>query len=270
MYLFSSICRQRPPIAELHSRSVHRTQYSRANEIHQCRRRSGCQARTAEDYPDVDSEVKRPKKNFVDMVKDHLLDKYSENELLSENFGVYTTLDPALQRAAAAAVDAGMKNVDLLLAKKYDKWRRAQAKVGSNSDPAGASGAGRAGSRAGDQRPSLAGAITGMSQLNHALRCRQPRVCCSKPFSPSPRIPNNAVDGVQADHHGLRRRSMMSRRRLNSTARNTRRTTMEKDSWGGHGGARPLTNSLNVATVKLAELIGYGRVVQVARKWASA
>jgi penicillin-binding protein 1B len=28
---------------------------------------------------------------FVDMVKDHLLDKYSENELLSENFRVYTT-----------------------------------------------------------------------------------------------------------------------------------------------------------------------------------
>src|SRR5260370_8246153 len=27
-----------------------------------------------------------------------------------------------------------------------------------------------------------------------------------------------------------------------------------------------LTNSLNVATVKVAELIGYGRVVQVARK----
>src|SRR5437762_12221240 len=69
---------------------------------------------------------------FVDMVKDHLLDKYSENELLSENFRVYTTLDPALQRAAAAAVDAGMKNVDLLLAKKYDKWKREQAKKGSN------------------------------------------------------------------------------------------------------------------------------------------
>src|SRR3989440_11100383 len=66
------------------------------------------------------------------MVKDHLLDKYPENELLSENFRVYTTLDPALQRAAAGAVDAGMKNVDLLLAKKYDKWRREQAKKGSN------------------------------------------------------------------------------------------------------------------------------------------
>jgi len=55
---------------------------------------------------------------FVDMVKDHLLDKYNENELLSENFRVYTTLDPALQRAASSAIETGMKNVDVLLAKK--------------------------------------------------------------------------------------------------------------------------------------------------------
>src|SRR5438552_19087057 len=69
---------------------------------------------------------------FVDMVKDHLLDKYSESELLSENFRVYTTLDPALQRAAVAAVDAGMKNVDVLVAKKYEQWKRDQAKKGGN------------------------------------------------------------------------------------------------------------------------------------------
>src|SRR5437660_903387 len=69
---------------------------------------------------------------FVDMVKDHLLDKYSENELLIENFRVYTTIDPALQRAAVAAIDAGMKNVDVLLAKKYEEWKRDQAKKGGN------------------------------------------------------------------------------------------------------------------------------------------
>jgi len=69
---------------------------------------------------------------FVDMVKDHLLDKYSENDLLSQNYRVYTTLDPALQRAAAAAVEAGMKNVDDLLAKKYAKKKTAKGK------PAGA------------------------------------------------------------------------------------------------------------------------------------
>ncbi len=49
---------------------------------------------------------------FVDMVKDHLLDKYSEQDLLSSNYRVFTTLDPQLQRVAALALDAGMKNVD--------------------------------------------------------------------------------------------------------------------------------------------------------------
>ena len=34
---------------------------------------------------------------FVDMVKDHLLDRYSEAELLSQGFRVYTTLDPDLR-----------------------------------------------------------------------------------------------------------------------------------------------------------------------------
>jgi penicillin-binding protein 1B len=37
---------------------------------------------------------------FVDMVKDHLLDRFSEADLLSQSFRVYTTLDPDLQRAA--------------------------------------------------------------------------------------------------------------------------------------------------------------------------
>ncbi len=49
---------------------------------------------------------------FVDMVKDHLLDKYSENDLLSENFRVYTTLDPSLQTAAATALIEGTAAVE--------------------------------------------------------------------------------------------------------------------------------------------------------------
>ena len=36
------------------------------------------------------------------MVKDHLLDRFSENELLSQSFRIYTTLDPGLERAAIA------------------------------------------------------------------------------------------------------------------------------------------------------------------------
>src|SRR5262249_25173670 len=65
---------------------------------------------------------------FVDMVKDHLLEKYSEQDLLSNNYRVYSTLDPQLQRAAAAAIENGMKNVDALLQAKYAKARKPKAK----------------------------------------------------------------------------------------------------------------------------------------------
>jgi penicillin-binding protein 1B len=201
---------------------------------------------------------------FVDMVKDHLLDKFSESELLSQNFRVYTTLDPALQRAAVAAVDAGVKNVDLLLAKKYEKWRKEAAKKGSTDpipqvqialvalDP-----------RTGEIKAVIGGRDYGQSQLNHALAHRQPG-SVFKPFVYAAAF-DNAVDNVQPVI-------------TPATTIDDEPTTFEFDgkeytpnNYGerfmGHVTVRDaLTNSLNVATVKVAEMIGYGRVVQIARQ----
>jgi len=201
---------------------------------------------------------------FVDMVKDHLLDKYSENELLSENFRVYTTLDPALQRAAAAAIDAGMKNVDLLLAKKYEKWRKEQAKKGNNEPiPQAQVALVALDPRTGEIKAVIGGRDYGQSQLNHALARRQPG-SVFKPFVYAAAF-DNAVDGVQPVI-------------TPATTIDDEPTTFEFDgkeytpnNYGERFMGRvtvrdALTNSLNVATVKVAELIGYGRVVQVARK----
>ena len=202
---------------------------------------------------------------FVDMVKDHLLDKYSENDLLSQNFRVYTTLDPALQRAAAAAVEAGMKNVDDLLAKKYAKRKTAKGKpVGSTEvlpqvqvalvslDP-----------KTGDIKALVGGRDYGQSQLNHAIAHRQPG-SVFKPFVYAAAF-DNAVDGVQPVV-------------TPATTIDDEPTTFEFDGQEytpNNYGERfmgkvtvrdALTNSLNVATVKVAEMIGYGRVVQIARQ----
>ncbi|HEX4544150.1 MAG TPA: PBP1A family penicillin-binding protein [Candidatus Acidoferrum sp.] len=201
---------------------------------------------------------------FVDMVKDHLLDKYSENELLSENFRVYTTLDPALQRAATAAVDAGMKNVDVLLAKKYEKWQREQAKKGSTEPiPQAQVALVALDPRTGEIKAVIGGRDYGQSQLNHALARRQPG-SVFKPFVYAAAL-DNAVDGVQPII-------------TPATTIDDEPTTFEFDgkeytpnNYGERFMGRvtvrdALTNSLNVATVKVAELIGYGRVVQVARQ----
>jgi len=201
---------------------------------------------------------------FVDMVKDHLLDKYSENELLSENFRVYTTLDPALQRAAVAALDAGVKNVDTLLAKRYDKWKREAAKKGSTEPVPQVQAAMVAlDPRTGEIKALIGGRDYGQSQLNHAISHRQPG-SVFKPFVYSAAF-TNAVDGVQPVITPI-------------TTVDDEPTTFEfegqeytPNNYGEKFMGRvtvreALTNSLNVATVKVAELIGYGRVVQIARQ----
>jgi penicillin-binding protein 1B len=201
---------------------------------------------------------------FVDMVKDHLLDKYSENELISENFRVYTTLDPALQRAAASAIETGMKSVDTLLAKKYAKWRKEQEKKGTNEPIPQVQGALVAlDPRTGEIKAVIGGRDYGQSQLNHALAHRQPG-SVFKPFVYAAAF-DNAIDNVQPIV-------------TPATTVDDEPTTFEFDGkeytpthfghkFMGRVTAREaLTNSLNVATVKIAELIGYGRVVQIARQ----
>jgi penicillin-binding protein 1B len=201
---------------------------------------------------------------FVDMVKDHLLDKYSESDLLSENFRVYTTLDPALQRAAAAAIEVGMKNVDTLLTKKYDRWRKEQAKKGGNEAiPQAQAALVALDPRTGEIKAVIGGRDYGQSQLNHALAHRQPG-SVFKPFVYAAAF-DNAVDGVQPVV-------------TTATTIDDEPTTFEYDGvdytpnnfgekFMGRVTARDaLTNSLNVATIKVAELIGYGRVVQIARQ----
>jgi penicillin-binding protein 1B len=201
---------------------------------------------------------------FVDMVKDHLLDKYSENNLVSENFRVYTTLDPALQRAAASAIEVGMKNVDTLLTKKYERWRKEQAKKGSTEPiPQAQAALVALDPRTGEIKAVIGGRDYGQSQLNHVLAHRQPG-SIFKPFVYAAAF-DSAVDGVQPIV-------------TPATTIDDEPTTFEYDGvdytpnnfgqrFMGRVTARDaLTNSLNVATVKVAELIGYGRVVQIARQ----
>src|SRR5438445_2956317 len=198
------------------------------------------------------------------MVKDHLLDKYSENDLLSQNFRVYTTLDPALQRAAATAVESGVKNVDALLEKKYAKWKKEKAKKG-NTDPIPQVQVALVSldPRTGEIKALIGGRDYGQSQLNHAIAHRQPG-SVFKPFVYAAAF-DNAVDGVQPIV-------------TPATTIDDEPTTFEfegqeytPNNYGERFMGRvtvrdALTNSLNVATVKVAELIGYGRVVQIARQ----
>lgn len=196
---------------------------------------------------------------FVDMVKDHLLDRFSEADLLSQSFRVYTTLDPELQRAASEAVDLGAKNVDLQLAKRYARWKKEgqpvpQAQIAMIVlDP-----------HTGEIKALIGGRDYGESQLNHILARRQPG-SAFKPFVYAAAF-ESGVDGVQPIV-------------TPATTVMDEPTTFDFDGkeytpnnygekFHGQVTARDaLTYSLNVATVKVAELVGYTRVTDMAHQF---
>src|SRR5690242_6104891 len=65
---------------------------------------------------------------FVDLIREQLVGKYGEDELNSEGYRVYTTIDPELQEAAADAVSVAIKEVDT----QVNKLRTKRVKVGKN------------------------------------------------------------------------------------------------------------------------------------------
>ena len=196
---------------------------------------------------------------FVDMVKDHLLDRFSESDLLSQSFRIYTTVDPELQRAASEAMQIGVKNIDGLLARRYALWRKQgqpapQAQVAMVAlDP-----------HTGEIKALIGGRDYGESQLNRILARRQPG-SAFKPFVYAAAF-EGAVDGVQPVV-------------TPATTVMDEPTTFDFDgkeytpnNYGEkfHGKVtvrEALTYSLNVATVKVAELVGYTRVTDMAHEF---
>jgi penicillin-binding protein 1B len=194
---------------------------------------------------------------FVDMVKDHLLDRFSEAQLLSQSFRVYTTLDPQLERAAGQALSLGIANVDKLLTRKYEQWKKqgnpAQAQAAMIVlDP-----------HTGTILAAVGGRSYGESQLNHITARRQPG-SVFKPFVYAAAF-DDAVKGLSPVV-------------TPATTVVDEPTTFEfggtdytPNNYGEsfHGTVTlrdALTYSLNVATVKVAEMVGYGRVVDMARQ----
>jgi penicillin-binding protein 1B len=195
---------------------------------------------------------------FVDMVKDHLLEKFSETDLETQSYKIYTTLDPHLQQAASQAVQIGAEQIDKLLARRYAIWRKKGESVPKPQialvamDP-----------HTGEIRALIGGRDYGESQLNHALAHRQPG-SVFKPFVYAAAF-DNAVEGLQPVV-------------TPATTVDDTPTTFEFDGkeytpnnygeefYGNVTVRDALMHSLNVATVKVAEMIGYQRVVQVTRQ----
>jgi len=201
---------------------------------------------------------------FVDMVKDTLINKFSEHDLNDESYRIYTTLDPDLQKAAAQAVEMGTKLVD----EQVKKMRTKRVKVGKKIETTVAPGPEAQVAlvaldpHTGAVLALVGGRDYGFSQLNHAL-AKRPTGSIFKPFVYAAAM-NTALDGSQTV----------------ITPASTVTDVPSSFAYGDqiyeprnykeeyHGDVTlryALAMSLNNATVKVAEEVGYDKVADLAK-----
>jgi penicillin-binding protein 1B len=188
---------------------------------------------------------------FVDMVRDQLLDHFSEPELLSQSYRVYTTLDLDLQAAASTGSRMGLEDVDA----RINKWHRKGSPPRDPNQPQFAMVV--LDPHTGEVRALIGGRNYATSQLNHAVARRQPG-SSFKPFVYAAAL-NSAIDGSQP---------LITP----ATVLMDEPTTFQfgdqtydpenyqHEYYGAVSVREALMLSLNVATVRLAEMVGYDKV----------
>jgi penicillin-binding protein 1B len=129
---------------------------------------------------------------FVDLVRDQLSSQYNESVLNEQAMRIYTTLDPDLQRAAADAVEVGMKLVDeQVLKQRTHKAKSGETTVDSGPMPQVAVVV--LDPHTGDVLALVGGRNYGVSQLDHAT-AKRPTGSIFKPFVYAAAI-NTALTG---------------------------------------------------------------------------
>lgn len=191
---------------------------------------------------------------FVDLVNDTLLDKFPDYNFQSNTYRVYTTLDPNLQRDAAEAVRIGMEEAD-----KHIKGRK--KKDPNYPDPQCALIA--LDPQTGEVRALIGGRNYGTSQLNRILAKRQPG-SSFKPFVYAAAL-NTALSG---SGQVFTPATMIDDEPTTFyyDGKPYEPSNFEHKFYGNIGLQDAIAHSLNVATVKVAEQVGYDQVVDLARR----
>jgi len=201
---------------------------------------------------------------FVDMVRDTVLGRLNEREVNEQQFRIYTTLDPELQRAAAMAVETGIKLVD----DQVTKMRTKRTKVGGKWESTVAAGPQAQVAlvamdpHTGQIKALVGGRNYGTSQLNHAL-AKRPTGSIFKPFVYAAAM-NSAVDGTATV---ITPASVVSDQPSTfAYGDQIYEPRNYKEEYHGDVTLRyALAMSLNNATVKVAEEVGYDKVADLAK-----
>ena len=201
---------------------------------------------------------------FVDMVRDTLINKFSEHDLNDQSYRIYTTLDPDLQKAAAQAVESGMKLVDEQVTKMRTKRKKVGKKVETTVAPGPQAQVALVvlDPHTGAVLALVGGRDYGFSQLNHALS-KRPTGSIFKPFVYAAAM-NTALDGSQTV---ITPASTVTDAPTSfAYGDQIYEPRNYKEEYHGDVTLRyALAMSLNNATVKVAEEVGYDKVADLAK-----
>ena len=195
---------------------------------------------------------------FVDLVHDQIVQRLGDSDTSHSALRIYTSLDPELQRAAADAVETGMKHVDDLVRAKHKK---ADTKF---SYPQVALIA--LNPHTGQVLALVGGRNYTVSQLNHAV-AERPTGSIFKPFVYATAY-NTSLNGTELDGSVF-----TALTRLNDDSQDFGingqsyiPSNFEKGEYPGMVmAADALAHSLNIATIALAQKVGYENVASLAR-----
>jgi len=202
---------------------------------------------------------------FVDLVRDTVISKINERELNEQSYRIYTTLDPDLQRVAAQAVETGMKLVD----EQVTKLRTKRIKIAKGKyetkvlpGPQAQVALVAMDPHTGQILALVGGRNYGFSQLDHAV-AKRPTGSIFKPFVYAAAL-NTAIDGTQ--NVMTPASTVPDQPSTFSYGDQIYEPRNYKEEYHGDVTLRyALALSLNNATVKLAEEVGYDKVADLAK-----
>jgi penicillin-binding protein 1B len=192
---------------------------------------------------------------FVDLVNETTQSLFQDSDMQSNAFRIYTTLDLRLQRAAEEAVRDGMENVDQQI--------RRQRRFRGQTPPDAQVALVAIDPHTGEVRALAGGRNYGVSQLNHTLAKRQPG-SIFKPF-----VYAAALDTAISGGPRLLTASTMVLDQPTTfwfDGKPYEPTNFEQKFYGNVTLREALAHSLNVATVKVAEMVGFDNVVAMANR----
>src|SRR5947209_438198 len=207
---------------------------------------------------------------YIDLVRDQLLSQYTESELNNSGMRVYTSLDTQLQRAATEAIEAGMKQVDDAIRRRRTKkvrvgqGRNARIETQVAEGPMPQVALVVVDPHTGKVLALSGGRNYGASQLNHAV-AKRPTGSIFKPFVYATALSTGlSGDPAQAFTQATTIDATEGTFEFNGKSY-TPHNFDASESVGQVTARQALAHSINTAAVRVAEMVGYDKVVQLAK-----